>query len=85
MKKHLMLADGAWVEAAAGEWLESINPFTAKPWALIPRGQKADVDRAVAAAKKAFYGKEWRGTTASARGGFSMRFNRSRRGTRIRG
>jgi (Z)-2-((N-methylformamido)methylene)-5-hydroxybutyrolactone dehydrogenase len=68
MKKHRMLIDGAWVEAASGEWFESINPFTAKPWALIPRGGKADVDRAVSAAKKAFYGKDWRGLTASARG-----------------
>ena len=53
---------------ASGEWFESINPYTAQPWALIPRGGKADVDRAVAAAKKAFYSKEWRGLTASARG-----------------
>jgi aldehyde dehydrogenase (NAD+) len=68
MKKHRMLIDGAWIEAASGEWFESINPFTAKPWALIPRGGKADADRAVSAAKKAFYGKEWRGLTASARG-----------------
>ena len=73
MKKHRMLADGDWLEAAAGEWLESINPFTAKPWALIPRGRKADVDRAVTAAKKAFYGKDWRGLTASARGALLRR------------
>jgi aldehyde dehydrogenase (NAD+) len=73
MKKHRMLADGAWVEAAAGDWLESINPFTAQPWALIPRGRQADVDRAVAAAKKAFYGKDWRGLTASARGALLRR------------
>ena len=68
MKKHRMLVDGSWVEAASGEWFESINPFTAQAWALIPRGAKADVDRAVTAAKKAFYSKEWRGLTASARG-----------------
>jgi aldehyde dehydrogenase (NAD+) len=68
MKKHRMLIDGAWVDSATGEWVESINPFTAQPWALIPRGGKEDVDRAVSAAKKAFYGKDWRGMTASARG-----------------
>jgi aldehyde dehydrogenase (NAD+) len=73
MKKHRMLVNGAWVEATGGEWLESVNPFTAQPWALIPRGRKADVDRAVAAAKKAFYGKEWRGLTASARGALLRR------------
>jgi aldehyde dehydrogenase (NAD+) len=64
-----MLIDGARVDAASGEFFESINPFTAQPWALIPRGGKADVDRAVAAAKKAFYGNAWRGLTATARGG----------------
>ncbi len=63
-----MLVDGAWVDAVSGEWIESINPYTAQPWALIPRGGKADVDRAVAAAKTAFYGNAWRGFTASARG-----------------
>src|SRR5581483_3103036 len=69
MKKHLMLIDGTRVPAASGEWIESINPFTAQPWALIPRGAKADVDRAVGAAKRAFYSNAWRGLTASARGG----------------
>jgi acyl-CoA reductase-like NAD-dependent aldehyde dehydrogenase len=69
MNKYRMLIDGAWVDAASGESFESINPFTAQPWALIPRGGKADVDRAVAAAKKAFYGNAWRGLTASTRGG----------------
>lgn len=68
MKKHRMLVDGAWLDPATGEWFESINPYTAQPWALIPRGGSADVDRAVGAAKKAFYSKEWRGLTASARG-----------------
>ena len=68
MKKHRMLVDGAWLDPATGEWFESVNPYTAQPWALIPRGGSADVDRAVAAARKAFYSKEWRGLNASARG-----------------
>src|SRR5437762_868565 len=68
MNKHRMLIDGERVDAQSGEWLESFNPYTAKPWALIPRGQKADVDLAVAAARKAFYGDAWRKLTASARG-----------------
>jgi aldehyde dehydrogenase (NAD+) len=67
MKKYQMLIDGAWSDPASGEWLESVNPFTAAPWALVPRGSKADVDRAVEAARKAFYG-DWRKLTASARG-----------------
>ena len=50
---------GAWVEAASGEWFESMNPYTGQPWALIPRGGKDDADRAVAAAKSAFSGNAW--------------------------
>jgi aldehyde dehydrogenase (NAD+) len=73
MKKHRMLVDGEWVDALSGQWLESLNPFTAQPWALIPRGGRADVDRAVASAKKAFYGNDWRGLTATARGALLRR------------
>src|SRR5436190_23712859 len=67
MKKHQMLIGGAWTDPSGGEWIESINPFTAAPWALIPRGSNDDVNRAVAAARTAFYG-EWRALTATARG-----------------
>ena len=67
MKKHQMLIGGKWVDPASGEWFESVNPFTAKPWALVPRGSKADVEQAIAAAKCAFHG-EWRKLTATARG-----------------
>jgi (Z)-2-((N-methylformamido)methylene)-5-hydroxybutyrolactone dehydrogenase len=68
MKKHSMLIGGKWVEPHSGIWFESVNPFTAAPWALIPRGTKEDVDRAVAAAKSAFCGDDWRKLTATARG-----------------
>jgi len=68
MKKHQMLIDGEWVDPTSGTWFESINPFTAQVWALVPRGGKDDVDRAVAAAKSAFYGDAWRKVTATARG-----------------
>jgi len=67
VKKHQMLIGGKWVDPATGEWFESVNPFTAKAWALVPRGSKADVDNAISAAKCAFQG-EWRRLTATARG-----------------
>ena len=73
MKKHQMLIGGKWVDPASGEWFESTNPYTAKPWALVPRGSKADVDNAIAAAKCAFHG-EWRKLTASARGALLHKF-----------
>lgn len=63
-----MLVGGQWVEPSTGTWFESVNPFTGNPWALVPRAAKEDIDRAVAAAKAAFYGAEWRKLTASERG-----------------
>jgi aldehyde dehydrogenase (NAD+) len=73
MKKHKLLIAGEWVEPQSGEWFESINPFTAAPWALIPRGSKPDIDLAVAAARTAFYSKEWRKLTATSRGAMLRR------------
>jgi (Z)-2-((N-methylformamido)methylene)-5-hydroxybutyrolactone dehydrogenase len=73
LKKHQMLIGGKWVDPASGEWFESVNPYTAKPWALVPRGSKADVDQAIAAAKCAFHG-EWRKLTATARGALLRKF-----------
>jgi aldehyde dehydrogenase (NAD+) len=63
-----MLIGGERVDAASGQWFESFNPYTGKPWALIPRGTPDDVSRAVAAARKAFKSKDWAGLTATARG-----------------
>src|SRR5579863_10266708 len=72
MKKYRMLIGGEWVEPQSGEWFETVNPFTAAPWALIPRGNAADIDRAVAAARAAFYG-DWRKINATARGAILRR------------
>jgi acyl-CoA reductase-like NAD-dependent aldehyde dehydrogenase len=72
MKKHRMLIGGEWVEPQSGEWFESVNPFTAAAWALIPRGNAADIDRAVAAARSAYYG-DWRKLNATARGALLRR------------
>ena len=72
MKKHKMLIAGDWVDPQSGEWFESVNPFTAAPWALIPRGNAADIERAVAAARSAFYG-DWRKLNATARGALLRR------------
>jgi (Z)-2-((N-methylformamido)methylene)-5-hydroxybutyrolactone dehydrogenase len=69
-----MLIGGKWVEPAGGQWIESMNPFTAAPWALVPRGGKEDVDRAVSAAKAAYHDSAWRSLTATARGALLRRF-----------
>ena len=40
----------------AGSWFDTENPYTGEVWAKIARGNAADVDKAVAAAKAAFDG-----------------------------
>lgn len=47
---------------------ESYDPFTGRPWALIPRCDATDVDEAVAAAAGAFRQGDWAAMTPSARG-----------------
>ena len=63
-----MLIGGARVDSVSGESFESFNPYTAKPWALVPRAAAEDVNRAVAAARAAGKSHEWRGLTPTARG-----------------
>ena len=46
--------DGKWVDPKGKETLDVINPATEEPIATIAMGNREDVDRAVAAAKKAF-------------------------------
>ncbi len=68
MKTYQMYIDGAWTDAASKETFESKNPYTGAPWALIPRGQQEDANRAVAAATRAFRSDDWAGMTATNRG-----------------
>ncbi|MFQ5936824.1 MAG: aldehyde dehydrogenase [Acidiferrobacterales bacterium] len=64
-KTHI---DGEWVESASGEYFESDNPYTGQPWALIPKCNAEDVDRAVQAAHRAFTTGDWSKLTATQRG-----------------
>src|SRR5690348_1414543 len=63
-----MLIGGQWVESQAGQTLESIDPATGRPLATVPRGEAADVDRAVRAARAAFESAAWRKVTPIDRG-----------------
>ena len=56
------------MEAASGETFESLNPSTGEPWAVIPAAGEADVDRAVAAAARAFAEPAWASMTQTVRG-----------------
>lgn len=51
-----MFIDGAWVDAASGRTMETRNPATGAVIATVPRGDRQDIDIAVAAARKAFDG-----------------------------
>ncbi|MGF7168548.1 phenylacetaldehyde dehydrogenase [Sphingobium xanthum] len=51
-----MLIGGAWVEAASGETFETLNPSTGELIANVASAGEVDVNRAVAAARKAFEG-----------------------------
>jgi acyl-CoA reductase-like NAD-dependent aldehyde dehydrogenase len=56
--KQLFIA-GSWVDAAARETFETLDPATGEVLAVAAKGRAEDVDRAVTAARRAFEG-EWR-------------------------
>ncbi|MBU6461953.1 MAG: aldehyde dehydrogenase family protein [Bradyrhizobium sp.] len=51
-----MLIDGKWVDAASGKKFETLNPATGELLATIAEGDAEDINRAVAAARRAFEG-----------------------------
>jgi aldehyde dehydrogenase (NAD+) len=55
-KPKRMLIDGKWLEAASGKTFASINPSTGEVLARVAEGDAEDIDRAVAAARRAFNG-----------------------------
>jgi len=56
-----LLINGQWMPAESGQEFDTVNPATGEVIARLARGAKVDVDRAVAAARKAFEGpwKSW--------------------------
>ena len=54
VKEQAMFIGGEWVQAVEGETQEILNPATGGVIATVPKGSQADVDRAVAAARKGF-------------------------------
>src|ERR1700748_10454 len=66
-KERLLLIDGRRVPSASGRTFKSLNPATETVIATIAEGNEIDVDRAVAAARRAFEG-PWRTMRAAERG-----------------
>jgi phenylacetaldehyde dehydrogenase len=63
-----MLIGGKMVGAASGKTFEVYNPATGAVIANVPEGDKADVDLAVAAARRAFDGGSWAKVSPSEKG-----------------
>src|SRR5579885_2094177 len=63
-----MLICGQWVPAASGKTFATINPATGTVLAQVAEGESEDINRAVAAARKAFESGPWPKLTPSQRG-----------------
>jgi betaine-aldehyde dehydrogenase len=54
LKRYQMYIDGGWVDAAAGETYEVVDPTSEEPFARVPKAGVADAEAAVRAAREAF-------------------------------
>src|SRR5215831_20073042 len=72
-KPQGLLLDGRRVASASGRMFKSLNPATEEVIANIAEGNEADVEHAVAAARRAFEG-PWRTMRASERGQILLRW-----------
>ena len=57
-----LFVDGAWTNAAAGRFLDVMNPSTGEPVGKVAHADRSDLDRALEAADKGF--KVWRKVSA---------------------
>lgn len=67
-----MLIDGVFTDAPGGDTIPCLDPSTGEQFATVPRGTAADIDRAVAAARRAYEG-AWGALTATERGRLMQR------------
>src|SRR5436305_1044816 len=67
-KERHLLIDGKWVPAQSGKTFEVTDPATGEVIAHVAEGDRADVDLAVKAARRAFEGGPWARMSPSARG-----------------
>ena len=66
-RKYQLFIDGQWVDADSGKTFTTPNPATGETFAEIAEADKADIDKAVAAARRALEGK-WSKMSARDRG-----------------
>jgi aldehyde dehydrogenase (NAD+) len=65
LPKYDHFIDGAAQAPGSGEYLPTDDPYTGKTWGYIARGNRADAERAVRAARTAFDSGPWPALTAS--------------------
>lgn len=63
-----MYIDGAWTDGDTGQTMATQNPATGQDWATFACAAPADVDRAIAAARRALNDPVWRDMTQTKRG-----------------
>lgn len=63
LDRHHFFIGGEWVAPSSSSTFKIVDASSEAQIAVVPEGQKADIDRAVAAARKAFDGGPWRDTT----------------------
>src|SRR5438093_7811746 len=68
VKDQPLFIGGKWQDSVSGKTFETINPATGEVICQVAEGDKADVDLAVKAARKAFEEGPWPAMSASARG-----------------
>merc|ERR1712130_819423 len=74
IKYSQIFINNEWVNSASGKSFPTVNPATGETICSVQEGDKADIELAVAAARKAFsLGSAWRTMDASARGGLLNR------------
>ena len=66
-RKYQLFIDGQWVDAESGKTFTTPNPATGQTLAEVAEADKADIDKAVAAARRAYEGK-WSKMSARDRG-----------------
>src|SRR6266496_1402329 len=68
VKDQPLLIGGKWQDSVSGKTFETVNPATGEVICQVAEGDKADVDLAVKAARKAFEEGPWRRMDARDRG-----------------
>jgi len=73
MKTYNHFINNEYVEPLDGEWMDTVNPYTGKAWAKVPKGSAKDVDRAVQAARQAMTTGPYARMTPTERGKMMLR------------